>query len=55
VHVFDTRQRHQVVGLGFGQRPQRMFADYAVARQVPGTGFVLAPGADFTQYRQLRP
>ena len=32
-----------------------MLAYHAVARQVPGTGFVLAPGADFTQYRQLGP
>ncbi|MNZ40763.1 hypothetical protein D3C78_582950 [compost metagenome] len=35
------------------QRPQRMLADDPVARQVAGTGFLFAPGAKFTQYREL--
>ena len=54
VHVFDLAQRSKVIRLGFGQGPQRMLANDAVARQVTGAGLLLAPGAQLTQHGQLR-
>ncbi len=55
MHVFDAGEGHQVIRLALGQWPQGMLADNPVARQVTGPGLALAPGAEFTQHRQLCP
>ncbi|MND98287.1 hypothetical protein D3C80_906300 [compost metagenome] len=54
MHVFDLGQRRQRIRLGAGHRPQGVFANDAVTRQVAGAGFAFTPGAQLAQYRQLR-
>ena len=53
VHVLDARQRHQVIWLGTGQRPQRMLAQDAIAWLVARARLALAPGAQRAQHGLL--
>ena len=53
MHVFDTRQRYQVLRLCARQRPQARLAQDAVARLIARPRLPLAPGRQHTEHGEL--